>query len=88
VPRLTETEARAALAEAYHRTPSYIPYRHYKGGHAYVLCCSLAEATHEPLVTYCEVGSAVTWTRPQAEFLGPVEVDGRAVPRFRREEGP
>lgn len=56
-------------------------YKHYKGGLYQVLGVALHSETLEPLVLYQHDGKF--WVRPYAMFLESVEVDGKAVPRFK-----
>lgn len=58
---------------------------HYKGGRYRVLACSLDEETLAPLVTYQSLERGHIWTRKLSVWLEQVEVEGRTMPRFRRE---
>lgn len=58
-------------------------YRHYKGKDYLVLGVARHTETEEELVVYrTDYGDRSLWVRPKAMFLGTVEVDGQAVPRF------
>jgi hypothetical protein len=60
-------------------------YRHYKGNDYTVLGVARHSETLEELVVYRqEYGERGLWVRPAAMFAETVEVEGRAVPRFRR----
>jgi hypothetical protein len=64
-------------------------YRHYKGNDYTVLGVARHSETLEPLVVYRqEYGERGLWVRPAAMFLETVMVDGRAMPRFARLDGP
>jgi hypothetical protein len=59
-------------------------YRHYKGNDYTVLGVARHSETLEELVVYRqEYGDRGLWVRPAAMFAETVEIDGRAVPRFR-----
>jgi hypothetical protein len=59
-------------------------YRHCKGNEYTVVGVALHSETQEELVVYQqEYGDRKLWVRPKQMFLETVEVDGRAVPRFR-----
>lgn len=59
-------------------------YRHYKGRDYTVLGLARHSETQEVLVVYRqEYGDRDLWVRPLAMFRETVEVDGRAVERFR-----
>jgi hypothetical protein len=63
-------------------TPGH--YRHYKGNDYTVLGVARHSETLEELVVYRqEYGDRGLWVRPAAMFAETVEIDGRAVPRFR-----
>lgn len=58
-------------------------YRHYKGGEYEVLGVVRHSETLEPLVLYRPLYNASgLWVRPHAMFVGSVEIDGKAQPRF------
>ena len=62
-------------------------WRHYKGDLYAVVCCSVAEDTLEPLVTYCG-NAGVNFTRTLADWREIVKADGPdgatyVGPRFR-----
>lgn len=60
-------------------------YAHYKNPdeHYAILGVSLDVNTLEPVVMYGELsGVEVVWTRPLAQWLEKVEVDGKLVDRF------
>lgn len=60
-------------------------YEHYKGARYEVLLVARHSETEEELVVYRQLyGDHGAWVRPLAMFVERVEVDGRAVPRFRR----
>ncbi|WCE02712.1 DUF1653 domain-containing protein [Pseudoxanthomonas sp. JBR18] len=62
-------------------------YVHYKGGRYEVIGCVRHSETLEPLVLYRALyGEGGLWVRPHAMFFSTVELDGRAVPRFCRED--
>ena len=59
-------------------------YRHYKGNEYTVLGVARHSETLEELVVYRqEYGERGLWVRPAAMFAETVEIEGRAVPRFR-----
>lgn len=59
-------------------------YRHFKGNEYTVLGVALHSETQEELVVYRkEYGDHSLWVRPKQMFLETVEVDGKAIPRFR-----
>jgi hypothetical protein len=59
-------------------------YRHYKGNDYTVLGVARHSETLEELVVYRqEYGDRGLWVRPAAMFAETVEIDGRAMPRFR-----
>ena len=63
-------------------------YRHYKGNEYTVLGVARHSETLEELVVYRqEYGDRGLWVRPAAMFAEPVEIEGRAVPRFQRIDG-
>ncbi len=58
-------------------------YRHYKGKNYTVLGVARHSETQEELVVYRqEYGDRSLWVRPKQMFLGTVEMDGQATPRF------
>lgn len=60
-------------------------YRHYKGNDYQVLGVARHSETEEEVVVYRALyGQHGLWVRPLAMFTENVEVEGRAVPRFRR----
>ena len=60
-------------------------YRHYKGNEYTVLGAARHSETLEEVVVYRqEYGDRGLWVRPAAMFAEMVEIEGRAVPRFRR----
>jgi hypothetical protein len=60
-------------------------YRHYKGNEYTVLGVARHSETLQELVVYRqEYGERGLWVRPAAMFAEMVEIEGRAVPRFRR----
>ncbi len=66
-------------------------YRHYKGGRYEVVGVARHSESKEEMVVYRalyepEPGKDPLWVRPKAMFLETVAVDGKRVPRFRREE--
>ena len=63
-------------------------YRHYKGRHYRVLGCVRHSESEEWLVLYRALyGARGLWVRPLGMFVGTIERDGRACPRFSRVEG-
>ena len=67
-------------------TPEISPgrFRHFKGKEYSVLGVARHSETLEEFVVYRqEYGERGLWVRPKQMFLETVEVDGRAVPRFR-----
>lgn len=58
-------------------------WQHYKGGRYAIVAVSqqIEEEGGEQVVTYCGLGTGLTWTQSLARFTGPIE-DGR--PRFAR----
>ena len=59
-------------------------YRHYKGGEYDVYGVARHSETDERLVVYRpRYGERELWVRPLEMFVETVEVDGRAVPRFK-----
>ncbi len=62
-------------------------YRHYKGNRYEVIGVARHSETEEPMVVYRPLyGDGSLWVRPLAMFAEAVTVDGRQVPRFRRED--
>lgn len=62
-------------------------YRHYKGRAYEVIGLARHSETGEPLVVYRALyGEFGLWVRPAAMFTEEIEIAGRRVPRFRREE--
>lgn len=62
-------------------------YRHYKGRPYEVIGLARHSETGEPLVVYRALyGEFGLWVRPAAMFTEEIEIAGRRVPRFRREE--
>ncbi len=60
-------------------------YRHYKGNEYTVLGVARHSETLQELVVYRqEYGERGLWVRPAAMFAEMVEIEGMAVPRFRR----
>lgn len=58
-------------------------YRHYKGGEYEVLGVARHSETLEPLVLYRPLyNDSGWWVRPYAMFVGTVQIDGMARPRF------
>ncbi|APD09972.1 MULTISPECIES: DUF1653 domain-containing protein [Thermus] len=58
-------------------------YRHYKGGLYQVLFLARHSETEEVMVVYQALyGERGYWVRPLSLWLAPVEVEGKAVPRF------
>ena len=80
-----ETLRRNLLA-ALGKIPGMAPgsrWRHYRGALYYVRGFYLHEATGEPCVLYRpDDGDWPSWGRRMAEWLDPVILDGRTVPRF------
>lgn len=60
-------------------------YRHYKGKEYEVIGVATHSETEERFVVYRALyGERGLWVRPVAMFLGTVEVNGQARPRFQR----
>jgi hypothetical protein len=60
-------------------------YRHYKGKEYEVIGVATHSETEERFVVYRALyGNQGLWVRPVAMFLGTVEVNGQARPRFQR----
>lgn len=65
-------------------------YQHFKGGQYEVLGVGHHSETLEKLVFYRalydseEFGKNALWARPLSSFLERVEIDGQAVPRFKK----
>ena len=57
-------------------------YRHYKGGLYTTLYVAIEEATLTPVVVYRSHQNTALWTRPWADFIATVEVNGHVQPRF------
>ena len=57
---------------------------HYKGGKYTIVGEALHSETKEPLVVYSDTDGRC-WARPKDMFLGSVKVDGKEVPRFKKE---
>jgi hypothetical protein len=63
-------------------------YLHHKGNRYEVVGVARHSETDEALVVYRPLyGEGGLWVRPLAMFVEEVEVDGQAVPRFRRLDG-
>jgi hypothetical protein len=59
-------------------------YRHYKGGEYEVVGVARHSETEEELVVYRPLyGEGDLWVRPLDMFVETVEIDGKAVPRFK-----
>ena len=59
-------------------------YRHYKGADYEVIGVATHSETEERLVVYRPLyGERGLWVRPLDMFCEDVEVEGKAVPRFR-----
>lgn len=56
-------------------------YRHYKGGLYELVCETMLEADHTPVVVY-RGQDGVVWVRPRDAFFEKVTVDGVTMPRF------
>jgi hypothetical protein len=60
-------------------------YRHHKGDHYVIVCCSVHEDTLQHLVAYRSNRRGTTWTRSLDNFTESVDVgQGGQVPRFSR----
>lgn len=60
-------------------------YQHYKGNYYEVLYIARHSETTEPMVVYRALyGDRGVWTRPAYMWNETVEVDGQAIPRFKR----
>lgn len=58
-------------------------YKHYKGQHYEVIETALHVDTNQAMVVYRALyGEQNLWVRPRSAFLGSVDLDGVAVPRF------
>jgi len=56
-------------------------YRHYKGGHYFVLGMATHSETEESFVLYAD-SYGRHWVRPLKMFTEDVDVDGQRQPRF------
>lgn len=61
-------------------------YQHYKGNEYEVLGVALHSETHELLVVYKPLYKSDSdyWVRPYDMFVEDVEINGIAVPRFKK----
>jgi hypothetical protein len=76
----TDAELKALLVGAPEAGTVWV---HHRGGEYAVVCCSLDEPTHTPLITYRSLKGGPTWTRTLANWRELVALaDGRQVPRF------
>lgn len=58
-------------------------YRHYKGCEYKAIMVAKHSETEEEMVVYQALyGEFGYWVRPLQMFMGTVQVDGQAVPRF------
>lgn len=57
-------------------------WRHYKGGRYMVMANAILESTQEPAVVYRKIDTAVSFTRPLAEWQENVDNNGFTQPRF------
>ncbi len=59
-------------------------YEHYKGNQYEVIGVAEHEETQEPFVVYRAMyGAHQLWVRPLSVFEQTVEVDGKAMPRYK-----
>ncbi|MFT6756869.1 MAG: hypothetical protein ACJA0M_000745 [Chitinophagales bacterium] len=59
-------------------------YEHYKGNKYQVIEVATHSETEEKLVVYRPMyGDMALWVRPLAMFVESVEIDGKAMPRFK-----
>ena len=59
-------------------------YQHYKGNKYQVIDVATHSETEEKLVVYRPMyGDMALWVRPLAMFVESVEIDGKAMPRFK-----
>ncbi len=58
-------------------------YQHFKGGEYIVLGVAKHSETKEELVVYRHAGGTELWARPREMFDEFIEVQGRAVQRFK-----
>jgi hypothetical protein len=56
-------------------------FRHYKGGEYEIVCEAIQEADLTWVVVYRSARGGL-WTRPKAEFLGTLQLDGVTKQRF------
>jgi hypothetical protein len=83
--RETQEQLAQRLAGAAQKVEVGARYEHYKKLTYKVLLLALREEDNEPCVVYqAEYGEHVTFTRPVANWLEMVDVDGQIVPRFRK----
>ena len=64
-------------------------YEHYKGNRYEVVGEAIHTETQEPMVLYKALyqgnfPEGTIWARPLEMFMGIVDVDGKAMPRFRK----
>ena len=63
-------------------TPEIGLYQHYKGGLYRVIAIGVDEATKGRIVIYQSIEDSSWWTRPIADFIDRVFVDGYTRDRF------
>lgn len=81
---LTLSELNAQLDDAKHLVAVGSDYFHYRNHDKYhVVGLGIIEATQEVGVIYQK--DAFTWIRPLSSWLELVEVDGKLIPRFKKE---
>lgn len=62
-------------------------YRHYKGNRYEVVCVAKHSESLEELVVYCDIARPEKiWARPLSMWNETVEVGGKILPRFAKEE--
>jgi hypothetical protein len=59
-------------------------YQHYKGGVYLKIAEAIHSETDEVMVVYTSVFSGKVFVRPKDMFYEDVEIDGKAVPRFKK----
>jgi len=62
-------------------------YQHYKGNYYEVIGTARNSETLEEMVVYralyeSEFGKNPLWVRPKAQFLEPILLEGKVIPRF------
>ena len=81
--RESQEKLTARLASAADKVVVGAKYRHYKDQIYTVLALALREEDNEPCVVYrAEYGDRISFTRPVANWIEQVEIDGKKVNRF------